>query len=516
MGTNEDWGYKTQPQEGACRSYKRKGCAWPRGKVLGGCSSINGMFAIRGNKLDYDEWNAHGNYGWSYNEVLPYFKKLENMTDDINMVDAHYHGTDGYLNIQSSENIHDIENIIIQANKEIGIKHIIEPNGPEQMGIFRSFSNIKNGIRQSTARAYLSPVKDRKNLHVIKKALATKILIKPGNKVSGVLIKKDDKYIKVNVKKDLVVSAGTVNTPQLLMLSGIGPRKHLKELNIDLKQDLPVGENLEDHVFIPLYYTLPGDKNMNNLFNITTTFYNYLLHQKGLYSDTSPHKVIDFINTTDPNSSSPNIQHHYLVFGSSQYNLIDVYMKHGTSDEFQKKFREINENNIVLIIYTVLLKPKSKGKILLNSSNPDDLPLIYANYFDKEDDMLTIINGIKHILKLAETKTFKEIGFKLTWLDIEACQHLDKSSDEFLKCMVKEMSFSLYHPTGTAKMGPVTDNTAVVDPELKVRGIQNLRVADASIMPSIVRGNTNIPIIMIGEKASDIIKKEWLQQHTEL
>ncbi|KPI96023.1 Glucose dehydrogenase [acceptor] [Papilio xuthus] len=518
MNTEVDWGYKPEPSETACKGYKQHRCAWPRGKVLGGSSSINAMFYVRGNKADYDEWAAMGNTGWSYEEVLEYFKKSENFSEPLTKENKKYHSKEGYLNVQKIEAAHPFEDVIIKAATEVGIKHLNDINGANQMGITRSYSTIKEGKRHSTARAFLSPIKDRPNFHVIKNGFVSKILFHPkSNKVSGILIQKDGKEIVVHAKKEVIISAGSINTPHLLLLSGIGPKEHLESFNIEVKADLPVGENLQDHVFFPTYFSTPTEHKFNTLPAITTAFSEYILTNEGIYSDVNPHRIIAFVNSSDPNAVSPEVQCHYLVLPPKIANLIDILGLHNLTEEVKNKFEEINENNSVIVVYDVLLKPKSKGKIMLKSTDPREYPLIYADYFKDPDDLNVLIrNAKKYILTLENTETFKQFGLKLNWLDIEACRGLDKGSDEFLACIAKEMTFSLYHPVGTAKMGPDGDKTAVVDPELRVRKIEGLRVIDASVMPSIVRGNTNAPTIMIAEKGADYLKKFWLKEHSEL
>ncbi|XP_060806703.1 glucose dehydrogenase [FAD, quinone]-like [Amyelois transitella] len=516
MGTKKDWSYRNQPQEGSCRGYKSKSCAWPRGKSLGGSSSINAMFYIRGNKRDYDEWAQQGNTGWSYKEVLPYFMKSENFTGVLTDNTNKYHATGGYLNVEQSEP-HPFETVMIKAANELGLKYL-DVNGDSQMGVMLAHSTTLNGARHSTAKAFLSPIKDRKNLHVIKNAYATKILFEPNsNKVKGVIISKDGKDIIIKVKKEIVLSAGAINSPHLLLLSGIGPKKHLEELDIPVVADLPVGENLQDHVFVPIYYIKEGDRNLTSLPNIIAAFAQYVLEKRGPLSDTSPHRVVSFVDTKNPKSEIPDMQYHYIIFPPNINNLLDVYKKHELSDEVIQKFHKMCDNNFVLKVYNSVLKPKSKGRILLQSKDPSVYPLIYANYFEDPEDLKTIVRAIKqHSLKLGDTKPFKEAEFKLKWLDLDACKKFDKTTDEFLECISRELTFSLYHPTSTAKMGPIDDDTAVVDPELRVRKIKGLRVIDASIMPSIVRGNTNAPTIMIAEKGADMIKNTWLDQHSEL
>lgn len=518
--TVADWDYQTQPQDGACRGYRGKGCAWPRGRVLGGSSGINAMFYIRGNKADYQKWAADGNNGWSYEDVLPYFLKIENFNGDITLENKQYHTTGGPVNIVVEKNPHIFENMVIQAATELGLKNTTDINGADQMGILVSHFNIKNNYRFGTARAYLSPAKDRKNLHVMKNAYVTKILFSSSstNRVDGILINKGGQDITVKAKKEIIISGGSINSPQLLMLSGIGPKKHLEELGIHVKADLPVGQNLQDHVFVPMYYTMPGDPESTSLSNIFGALGQYILNGTGPLKDVSPHRVISFINTTDPTASIPDVQFHYLVMPPGLHNMLDVYEKHRLSDEVLHKFHAMNKDKFVIKLYIVLLHPKSKGKIELASSNPFDKPLIYADYFKDPEDMATLLRAIKqHVLRLKDTKAFQRAGFKLEWLDINACQMFVKASDEHLECLARELTFSLYHPTSTIKMGTDDDPMSVVDSELRVRKVTGLRVIDASIMPSIVSGNTNVPSIMIGEKGSDMIKKYWLKnQHTEL
>lgn len=476
------------------------------------------MFYVRANKVDYDEWAADGNYGWSYDEVLPYFLKSEKFTGEYTEERSKYHSQDGPLHIMEVTEPNFFEKIIVQAAVELGMTNSTDINSASQMGVTIAQSNIKDNYRFSTARAFLTPVKDRKNLHVIKNGLVTKVLFNPGTKtVKGVNIHKNGKDIIVNTKKEVVVSGGSINSPQILMLSGIGPKKHLQDKNIEVIADLPVGENLQDHVFAPMFYTIPGDAELSSIKNILGAFVEYFLNRSGPLKDTNPHRVISFMNTTDPNSSSPDIQHHYLVLPPRVDGMIDMFEKHGLNDEVRQEFKKLNKDNFLLITYTVLLHPKSKGKIVLQSKNPFEDPLIFANYYKEPEDMETVLRALKqHTLRLGETKTFKEIGLKLHWMEIEACKGFEKASDEHLECIARELTFSLYHPTSTVRMGPKTDKNSVVDPELRVHDVKGLRVIDASIMPSVVRGNTNAPVMMIAEKGADMIKKTWLHQHQEL
>ncbi|XP_048482550.1 glucose dehydrogenase [FAD, quinone] isoform X3 [Plutella xylostella] len=509
LKTKENWGYRTAPQSGSCLAYD-DGCSWPRGKVLGGSSSINAMFYVRGNKEDYNEWAAAGNTGWSYDDVLPLFKKSEKFYKPTPESDV-YHGTDGYLYVEHTDNVLETEQIVLNATAELGIKVLNDICGETQMGITRSLTTTQDGERLSTARAFLNPIKDRSNLDVVKNAYVTKLVFKDGtNEVTGVIISKDGKEIQANARKEVVLSAGSINTPQLLMLSGIGPKKHLEELNIKVRADLPVGQNLQDHLFVTMFFKAKSELNVGNIETVLQGVGDFVLQRTGILADLSPQRVITFINTTDPNASTPDIQFHHVMFEPNNTEIVDFFDLHGNTEEVQRKFKEINKDHRVIMPYIVLLRPKSKGQLLLKSTDPNVFPDLYSNYFQEQEDVDTILRGMRYMTKLADTETFKKHGLSLTWLDLDDCKaYRDKLSDQFLECIARHLTFSLYHPVGTAKMGPDGDATSVVDPELRVRGVKNLRVVDSSIMPIIPRGNTNAPSIMIGEKGAELVTKTW-------
>ncbi|XP_062528939.1 glucose dehydrogenase [FAD, quinone] [Bombyx mori] len=513
LGSKEDWGYRPEPQSGACLSYETKTCAWPSGKTLGGSASINAMFYVRGNHIDFDGWAEDGNNGWSYEDVLPYFKKSENFVADISENDR-YHGTKGELYTTKDKNLKPFEEVVLKAYPELGVQNLDDINGENQMGVTQSQITVYNKTRMSTARAFLSPIRNRNNLHVIKNTLATKIIFKENsNAVSGIMLNNNGKEFMVNVNKELILSAGAINSPHLLMLSGIGPQEHLLEQNITVKMDLAVGENLQDHVFVPLLYTAPAKESDDITMSlVVNNFFDYMVNKEGILCDTSPHRIIAFVNTTDSTGTSPDLQFHHVIFTPKIHILLDFFEKHGLNNDIIQQFHEINNNKFAMLIYNTLLKPKSRGKVLLQSNNPFDRPLIYANYFNDNEDMKTLIRGMrKFTLKLGETDAFKQVGLELEWFQIPTCDKLDKTSDEFLECISRHLTFSLYHPSGTVKMGPEDDPSAVVTPELKVRNIENLRVIDASVMPSIVRGNTNAATIMIGEKGAELIKQSHIK-----
>ncbi|GBP15691.1 Glucose dehydrogenase [Eumeta japonica] len=509
-GTKEDWNFRTAPQKKACLGYTDKKCYWPRGKVLGGTSSINGMYYVRGNKLDYDEWCSYGNTGWCYDEVLPYFKKSENISNENRTeADLRYHGAEGLINVENSREMHPFEDMLLRANEEIGLKIVDDVNGKEQVGVTRVFTTTKNSLRQSTARAFLSPIRDRTNLHVLKNALAHKLMLN-GSKVTGVSFLKGPKELTVGVRKEVILSAGAVNTPKILMASGIGPENLLRTLNISVKVNLPVGENLQDHVFAPIFFAKQSRDDSNSLLNIQKMFASYVLRREGPLGTLSPQRVVSFFNTTYKNSSYPDVQNIFVVLAPNQSNLVDIFGEHRFSDEFHEQFEELNKNNVILAVYVTLLQPRSSGRIILRSDKVEDDPIIDAGYFNHDHDMKTLVKAMKEIIKLNNTVTFNKENLKLHWMKLKSCEIFNVNSDEFLECVARELTGTLYHAVGSVKMGPVDDEKSVVNEELKVKNVENLRVVDASVMPKITRGNTMAPVVMIAEKAGDMVKNKWL------
>ncbi|CAG5052990.1 unnamed protein product [Parnassius apollo] len=508
-GTDVDWNFRTDSQENACLNYKDQKCYWPRGKVLGGTSSINGMFYVRGNKQDYDDWSSISP-DWGYDSVLEYFKKSEKLElkDRYkNDIDMKYHGTDGYLNVEYDSNIHPIEQILINANTELGSNILDDINGDAQIGVGKAFTIVKNGQRQSTSSAFLKPIKDRHNLHVLTNVYVDKIVFENFTAKGVKVILKNKLSATFTADKEIILSAGTINSPVILLKSGLGPNGNNNIDKEQIKFGLPIGENLQDHIYAPIFYKVRSVEESNSLENIFKVYYQYITEQKGPLSSLSPHMVISFINTTYSKSVTPDIQNHFIVAYPNQSNFVDIFGKHHLSRQFYNSFVELNKENLIIMVFVALLRPKSKGVIELNTSN--NMARIKANYLINSDDLDTLIRGMKHAIKLEKTDAFKKAGLKLHWFEIDACTNLDKKSDDFLKCIAMHLTGTLYHAVGTNKMGLKDDSSSVVDERLKVKFVRNLRVIDASIMPDIVRGNTMAPVIMIAEKGSDYIKNDW-------
>lgn len=512
--TPYDWQFRTLSKK-ACRAYEN-GCLWPRGKMLGGSSGLNAMIYIRGNRRDYDDWERFGNPSWGYNDVLEYFKKSE--ANQIDSMIGKYHGNKGMLKVDNYNSSDLLGPVLIAAATEKGFKTNVDLNGEETLGYSFNQGTIHGGERQSAARSFLVPAKHRPNLHIIKNALATRILFdddKP--KVKGIEFVIDGKVKKqARIRKEVIVSSGSVSTPQLLMLSGVGPEKHLRKLNVEVKRNLAVGLNLQDHIVAPMYFKFekpifdePKPEDM------IKHVYDYVTQRSGLLAATGVTNLCAFINTVN-GTGFPDIELHHYSFARGTPGL-SIYMDVvGYIEKYKKYLNELNRRYDMALVYVVLLNPKSVGKIQLNSTNPFDKPLIFPNYFDKYEDLETLVRGVKLQHSFIKTKTFEKQKASFVRVPIDECDDFADGSEKYFKCYIKHMSQTVYHPIGTAKMGPKSDESAVVDHRLRVHGVNGLRVIDASIMPKLVSGNTNAPTIMIGEKGADMIKSDWSEHHSEL
>ncbi|XP_045448938.1 glucose dehydrogenase [FAD, quinone]-like [Melitaea cinxia] len=449
-----DWQYYTQNDGINHQSYKTGSVYWPRGKMLGGCSSINEMFYVRGSDHDFQSWANAGNPSWTPENVNYYFKKAESLQNIKLLEDSdvrNIYGRDGPLVVNRFNSTYkDVMDKVLESFNFMGFKHVEDINTAnfEGSGVSSTFSvTAANGRRYSTYTSYLKPIKDRKNLNIVTNAYVTKILLNEDKKAYGVEVDifgvKKTFYANIEV----IISAGAINTPQLLMLSGIGPKGHLESKNISCVVDLPgVGKNLHDHngIYIAVYGDEEGEENeLDKSFEVAK----YLYNRSGLLAQNSYSDITAFFSRNQ----------------SMEY------------PEFQ--------------IHMGFALKKSQSK-----------------------DIQDTVEGIKILKKIVETPYFRSINAFIPRINIPQCNKHDYESDLYWKCYVINTSSTLYHPVGTSKMGPKSEDS-VVDNFLKVRGVKGLRVIDASIMPSITGGNTNAPTIMIGEMGSDMIKNEHLQKH---
>lgn len=467
-----NWMYETEPEVGMLN----RRIKFPKGKVLGGTSAINGMVYIRGQKEDYDNWEAMGNKGWSYADVLPYFKRSEHNTRG----ESEFHGTGGGLWVDEPINHYPLAEKFMQAGIETGLPFNEDFNGAEQEGMGYYQVNIKNGKRQSTARTYLDPIKKRPNLTIVCNALAQRVLFKD-KKAVGIEVDIKGKRQTFYADKDISLTAGTIASPQLLELSGVGNKNILEANGINVVHDLPgVGENLQDHLTINVLYMLKG---INTFYeemrphHLIKNVFKYFTQGSGLLAHPAA-EVGGFFKAL-PESVTPDAQIHFAPAAGEYTPKGDMKTVPGTTAT------------------VCFLRPNSRGSVHIKSSTASDNPAIIANYLQDDYDKKVMVAAVKKVRDIFNAKI----------LDVHRVKELypgsDIVSDEAILEYVKDQAESVYHPVGTCKMG--SDDMAVVDDRLRVHGIENLRVVDVSIMPNIVSGNTNAPAVMIAEKAADMI-----------
>ncbi|XP_065221441.1 glucose dehydrogenase [FAD, quinone]-like [Planococcus citri] len=510
--TPYDWNYTTTVSGDTCMAYVGNQCTWPRGKVLGGSSSTNFIGAIRGNARDYDYWESLGNTGWGYKNVLKFFKKLERIRN-LNYEDRSAHGYFGpvYIEPYTNKTVYDVikvKNYIASYCTKYGYKIVEDINANNQAGLALLPGTLHNDVRWNTAKAYLQPAKDRPNLTVMKGTMVIKILINNQKQAYGVVVHKDGKTKEIYCTKEVIVSAGAINSPQLLMLSGIGPEKHLRKLNIKVIKNACVGCNLRDHLSVHSHIGIINAEldGYGVEHGAEYLLYRYLSRREdiGLAMD-----AMLFINTTGNTAEYPNVQVFHTILPRNNFMKAFFGKLLMFKPDIGQLLANSIETNAILLMFPVLLRPESTGEILLKSKNWFDPPIIISGYMTQKKDIDALTEALRIIESISETKTFKTYG-TLKVLQAPACLKLPPKSDEYYECLIRYFGTTTYHPSGTCRMGPSKDSTAVVSPELKVYGIKGLRVADASIMPQLTAGNINIPVIMIGEKAADMVKKDWL------
>jgi choline dehydrogenase-like flavoprotein len=478
------WGFNTTPQAGL---NGRKGYQ-PRGKVLGGSSSINAMVYMRGHKTDYDHWAEQGNPGWSFADVLPYFKKAENNERSFDAADAPFHGKGGPLNVMDLRSPSKYGAIFIEAGKQAGHPESKDFNGAEQHGVGMHQVTHKNGERYSAAKAYLTPNLSRPNLTVITSAHTTRILLE-GKRAVGVEYHQGSEIKQIKASREVLLCAGALQSPQILMLSGIGPAAELQTHGIAVVHDLPgVGENLHDHIDVVQVVNAPHLKDLfgvslSGLVQAIKGIFEWRKHRTGMLT-TNFAEAGGFIKTS-PEEPTPDLQLHFVIG-----KLVD----HGRKPTFGHGYSS----------HICLMRPKSRGRVTLASSDPLAAPVIDPNFLADPDDMRRMVQGFKQM------RTILSQPALAGYCGQELATTADAKTDIEIEMVIRNYADTIYHPVGTCRMGPLEGPHAnplnVVDSELRVHGMQGLRVVDASIMPRIVAGNTNAPVIMVAEKAADMIK----------
>ena len=472
-----DWCYKTEPDPGL----NGRSIEWPRGKVLGGSSSLNGLLYVRGQPQDYDRWRQMGNTGWGWDDVLPLFKRAEKNERGAD----EYHGDEGPLSVSNMRIQRPITDAWVAAAQAAGYKFNPDYNGADQEGVGFFQLTARNGRRCSSAVAYLNPVKKRENLQIVTHAQVEKILIEDKRAVGVTYTDRSGNLQTVKARKEIVLSGGAINSPQLLMLSGIGEAEQLSANGIDVVQDLPgVGKNMQDHLQARLVYkcnepTLNDE--VSSLFGQAKIGLKYLMFRAGPMTMAAS-LATGFMKTRE-DMETPDIQFHVQPLSAENPGK--------GADKFSAFTMSVCQ-----------LRPESRGEIRLEGNDPKTYPKIIPNYLSTETDCRTVVAGVNIARKIARHAPLT------SKISQEYRPHADLDMDDYDATLdwARSNTASIYHPTGTCKMGDGKD--AVVDARLRVHGIQGLRVADCSIMPEIVSGNTNAPAIMIGEKASDLMLED--------
>ena len=449
----------------------------PRGRILGGSSAINGMIYIRGHRRDYDGWAAQGADGWSYQDVLPYFRRSENRACGPDT----FHGAGGELDVVVQRDPHPINEALIAAAGELQFQRTSDFNGAEQDGFGYWDVTQRNGERLSSSRAFLQPVMGRPNLTVVTDALTHRVLIE-GGRATGIEIVRGGQTQALSAGREVIVAAGAVNSPQLLMLSGVGPAQELRRHGIAVLCDLPgVGENLQDHQDVMLCYSSPH----HTLYGLSwralpwmlASPFKYLFQRKGPWT-TNTVESGGFVRSR-PGLEQPDLQ---IILGPEYMNQNrSIPRGHGFS------------------IHVSLLQPKSRGRLTLASADPSDKPRLQANFLSDPggEDLEGLVRGVRLVRRLVQAPAMA--GYR----GEEVSPGAAVETDDDIRRFVRSTLGTTFHPAGTCKMG--RDRLSVVDPQLRVHGVKGLRVADASVMPTVVSGNTNAPVIMIAEKAADMI-----------
>ncbi|WP_027997623.1 GMC family oxidoreductase [Sinorhizobium arboris] len=470
-----NWKLYTEPES----NMNGRRIYWPRGKVLGGCSAINGLIAIRGQAEDYDGWARYGGEQWNYRNVLPYFRKSESFRGAAN---PEYHGKNGPISVDPIRHRHPLIDAFIGSANQLGIPFNEDFNGPSQEGVGYYSLTTRNGMRSSAAVGYLRPAKGRANLEIVTDALVTKVRL-DGCRAQGIDYVRGGRKMSMDARRGVILSAGAVHTPHLMMLSGLGPADHIREHGINVVADMPgVGANLQDHLQLRLIYRcskpITTNDDLNSLIGKVKIGLQWLLTRTGPLAVGINQGAL--FAKVMPDAARPDVQFHVATLSAD--------MAGGKVHPFSG-----------FTLSVCQLRPESRGSIRLASADPRVQPLIYANYLDTELDRQVAVGGVRLARRIAS------VGPLHRFVTSEELPGEALESEEDILDFARQSGATIFHPTSTCRMGQGDDKGAVVGPDLRVRGFDRLWIADCSVMPSIVSGNTNLPAIMIGEKLSDLI-----------
>ena len=474
---NTSWNYETEPED----TVDGRAVLWPRGKTLGGSSSINGLLYVRGQHADYDHWRQLGNAGWGWDDVLPYFKKSENQErggDEL-------HGEGGPLSVSNIRLNHELCEAFIAAGQEAGIKRNDDFNGPDQEGVGYFQMTERNGLRCSTAVAFLRDAEKRPNFEVITHAQVSKVLLE-NKKAVGIEYIRKGQVCRANASGEVILSAGAIGSPQILQLSGIAAGDMLKSKGIEVQHDLPgVGKNLQDHLQVRMIYKTTKPVSINsavrNPFKKAMMGLEFMFKRSGILT-IGAGQAGGFVKLM-PGVDEPDMQFHFMTMSADK------------PGEGLHKFSAFTST-------VCQLRPESRGHIEIKSSDPTEKPGLYPNYLSKDADCRFFVEALKYGRNVVAQPSLQAYVSE----EFEPGQQVQ--TDDELLAHTRKKATTVFHPVGTCKMGTDNDSGSVVDERLRVRGIKGLRVIDASIMPTLISGNTNAPAIMIGEQGADFIKAD--------
>lgn len=511
LKTEYDWQFVSEQEDNLFKGLLDERCHVPRGRMMGGSSSMNVMLHIRGTKIDFDLWEKQGCTGWGFDSVLPYFIKSENFTDTTRF-DPKYHGKAGPLTVSPFVAPDPAIETISQAAELMGVTNVHDLNTLDRtVGYAMADSTTRNGLRCSTLKAYLMPISQRPNLFVAKNTRVTRILFE-NNRATGVeYLTSNDELKTIHCSLEVILSAGVIMSPQILMASGIGPAEHLKEMKIDVIADLPVGHNYQDHVaFFGLVLSDRKDRPIEEIVKESQQLRKetFGLIQKGI-STMGLTGLLSFIDTKRK-CSNPDIEIMKIRYSYNTTRQMKTFRTmFGFSDEMADVFDELNMKSDIILMIPILNVITKTGRVYLSSDDPKGIPKILSNYLSDEEEIDILLDGIEFIMEMCKTKPITDAGYTFEEIKYPNCEtDCEYGTREYWKCAIKNLATSIFHSVGTNKMGAVDDKTSVVDPTLKVKGFDNLRVIDSSVMPILVTCNTNAATMMIGEKGADLIKTQ--------
>ncbi|GFG36677.1 hypothetical protein Cfor_09408 [Coptotermes formosanus] len=510
--TDLDWQYRSDPQMNACLGLENKVSHWPMGKVVGGTNKLNNVVYLRGHIRDYDSWAEHGNVGWAYENVLPYFKKSENQRGRFKH-DTVYHSESGPVSVSDLSWTTPLVNAFLAAGQVLGYP-IRDLNGRQQTGFMEAQVNLVDGSRWGPESVFKKYYPSRV-LTVVSDSVVEKVLIKDGYEAYGVQYRKFGKKYKVRAKKGVILSAGVVGTPKILMLSGIGPEQHLRSHGIPVILNLPVGKNLQDHVTTGLDLVLLNQSLPLSLNAVASpvSLFKYLFGQGPWTFPGCEAVAVLHTGLSDVEKDPPDLQIAVLPTGISSDGGVHLRKALAVSDKLWKEYFSKLHGQPVVSLMPVLLHPKSVGEVLLRSSNPEEPPLIQPNYLTHAQDVETLYHGIEVVKKLLKTKPMLELGARLNDMPLPGCESFPFDSKRYWDCYIRHLTLTSYHPAGTCKMGPKSDTGAVVNPNLMVHNMHRLFVIDASVMPSLPSANINAAVMMIAEKGAEMVQMHWNLLH---